>query len=608
MKGIEMKNSVLGMMIFVLLLANQLFGLPPKEEFRAAWVATVYRIDWPGSSAVSTQKNQMITILNKLQSNHFNAMVFQIRPACDAFYASEIEPWSNWLTGSEGVAPNPFYDPLEFAIEESHKRGLELHAWFNPYRAKYGNAGSTASHVFNTHPEWILTIGSKENDLCFSRMDEPGDVKAPTYILDPGKAAVREYVVGVIADVATRYDIDGVHMDDYFYPYSGIQNEDAATFSEEPRGFTNIHDWRRDNINLLIAAIHDTLLTINPKIKFGMSPFGIWKNGVPSGIVGLDAYNVIYCDGVKWLNEQWVDYLTPQLYWPFSGGQDYGKLMPWWAGIAANSERHLYVGQAAYRITDWTNGEMPRQIRLNRQTEAALGSIYFSYKTIPGANPRGFLDSLQNNYYQYPAVPPRMLWKDSIAAPEPRNLQISYENSALHLTWEAGTISKAQEDSAWRYIVYKWPNGDTLDFNNPQWIAAIIPASSPLSYTDSDYHGYQYAVAAQDRLSNESLAIETGPASIPAESLNPQNWRLFPAYPNPFNPQTTIRYQAPSSEDITLSICDLSGREILRKEMKASQSGIGAFIWNAQNQATGIYFITLKSTSFQASQKLLLVK
>ncbi|MBN2600656.1 MAG: family 10 glycosylhydrolase, partial [Candidatus Marinimicrobia bacterium] len=300
----------------------------PKYEFRATWIATVLRLDWPKSSTVSTQKSQLISILDNMQKANFNAAIFQIRPVCDAFYASDIEPWSNWLTGTEGQAPSPYYDPLEFAIEEAHKRGIELHAWFNPYRAKKGSSdGTSADHVFNKHPEWILAVGSKKSsDNRYYALDEQetNDTKGTDYILNPGLAVVREYVLGVIMDVVNRYDVDGVHMDDYFYPYSGITNEDQTTFVEENRGFSNIGDWRRDNVNLLIESIYDSIRIIKPDVKFGMSPFGIWKNGVPDGIVGTSSYSAIYCDPIAWLDGHYIDYLTPQLYWPFGGAQDYG--------------------------------------------------------------------------------------------------------------------------------------------------------------------------------------------------------------------------------------------------------------------------------------------
>lgn len=221
-----MKSRLVLIITGLLFLSSLSIAQPaPKYEFRAAWIATVLQLDWPTLSTVSSQKSQLIGILDGMQKANLNAAVFQIRPACDAFYASEIEPWSNWLTGTEGKAPNPYYDPLTFAIEEAHKRGIELHAWFNPYRAKKGSSGTSADHVFNKHPEWILEVGSKKSSKnIYYALDErdAGDSKTTDYILNPGMADVREYVLSVIMDAANRYDIDGVHMDDYFYPYSVV--------------------------------------------------------------------------------------------------------------------------------------------------------------------------------------------------------------------------------------------------------------------------------------------------------------------------------------------------------------------------------------------------
>ncbi|MCD6234045.1 MAG: family 10 glycosylhydrolase [Candidatus Marinimicrobia bacterium] len=592
--------------IFILLISLQGLTADPKEEFRAVWVATVLRLDWPSSSTVSTQKNQMINILNTMASYRFNAIVFQVRPACDAFYDSKIEPWSNWLTGTEGKAPSPYYDPLAFVVEEAHKRGIEVHAWFNPYRARKGDAGSSAEHVFNTHPEWILAVGSKSDNAQYRSLDERNlpESKTVDYILDPGKEAVRKYVLSVIADVASRYDIDGIHMDDYFYPYSGISNEDAATFAEENRGFTNIHDWRRDNINLLIRGIHDTLQVINPRIKFGMSPFGIWKNGVPSGIVGLDAYSTIYCDAVTWLNEQWIDYVTPQLYWPFGGGQDYGKLMPWWAGITEENNRHLYPGQAAYRITNWTAGEMPRQIRLNRQTESCLGSVFFRYAYTPGGNPLGFRDSLRNNYYKHPAVTPSMTWKDSLPAPAPVNVTIEFNESGAHLNWQAGEVTEAHDDSAYRYLVYKWPQGETLNRVDNSHLLAVIPASEPLTYTDTDFENYQYGISAQDRLSNESDVIQTVTSGVACFKQPASSWQLHPAYPNPFNPVVQIRYTIPYATHIRLAIYDISGWQIYQKHFEHKQAGTFTTEWDASAQPSGLYIVTIQTPGFRSAQKI----
>ncbi len=600
-----MKRNIFLKSIFISLLGIQLLSGAPKEDFRAVWIATVARLDWPSSSTVSSQKNQMITMLNTLEAYQFNAIVFQIRPSCDAFYDSPLEPWSSWLTGTEGKAPSPYYDPLQFVIEEAHQRGIEVHAWFNPYRAKYSTAGTSSGHVYNTHPEWILEIGGKGEDTSVRSMDERFLPKTKaTYILDPGKEAVREYVLDVIADVATRYDIDGVHMDDYFYPYSGISNEDAETFDEESRGFTNIDDWRRDNVNLLIQGIHDTLNVINPRIKFGMSPFGIWKNGVPTGIVGLDAYSAIYCDAVTWLDEQWIDYVTPQLYWPFGGGQDYGKLMPWWAGIANRNNRHLYVGHAAYRITNWSAGEMPRQLRLNRKTEASLGSVFFRYAHTPGSNPLGFRDSLRNNYYQYPAVPPSMTWKDSIPAPAPKNFQITFNESDVVLSWEHGEMTEAHDDTAYRYLVYKWPVNEDLDPENNAHLLAVLPAFGPLTYTDDDFINYQYGITSQDRLSNESDLIQTSTSGLDCFTPPASGWRLHPAYPNPFNPAVQIRYTIPHSSDVRIAIYDINGRQVYQEHIEHKLAGTYTAEWNASAHPSGLYIVTVNAPGFRSAQKI----
>ncbi|MGH7451691.1 MAG: glycoside hydrolase family 10 protein, partial [bacterium] len=280
---------------------------PPKREFRGAWIATVINLDWPSTPGLApgTQRGELMRLLDELQAAGINAVMFQVRSECDAMYASTIEPWSYWLTGGQGRAPSPFYDPLQFAVQEAHKRGMELHAWLNPYRSvrEIGSYANAANHVSVQHPEWLFRAGN-------------------TRVLDPGLPMVRAYVTSVVMDVVNRYDVDGIHFDDYFYPYppDQISNQDDATFANYSRGFTNRGDWRRDNVNLLIKMIHDSIQVVKPYVKFGISPFGIWRNGIPTGITGLDAYNTIYCDALAWLQQQTIDYLTPQLYWPFGGG------------------------------------------------------------------------------------------------------------------------------------------------------------------------------------------------------------------------------------------------------------------------------------------------
>ena len=585
----------------------------PKYEFRAAWIATVLRLDWPASSTVSTQKSQLISILDGMQKANMNAAVFQIRPACDAFYASDIEPWSNWLTGTESQAPDPYYDPLTFAIEEAHERGIELHAWFNPYRAKKGNdSGVSIDHVFNKHPEWILAVGTKKNSgNTYYALDEreTKDGKATDYILNPGMADVREYVLGVIMDVVNRYDIDGVHMDDYFYPYSGISNEDQATFAEENRGFTNIGNWRRDNVTLLIKSINDSIKIVKPHVKFGMSPFGIWKNGVPSGIVGLDAYSVIYCDAVAWLNGKYIDYLTPQLYWPFGGGQDYGKLMPWWADQAKKNGRHLYTGNAPYRISDfnWDADELPRQIRLNRNTDGCYGSVYFRVNYGLLNNPKGFLDSLKNHYYEYPALTPQMSWNDSTPPIDPTWIDVTESNDIAIIRWSHDLPTKSDDD-LYRYIVYKWPESILPDFDIPEYIYTITTPSDPDSVTDNDYNGYIYGVAALDRLNNESNIVTNTGSAIQFTGKVLKGFHLSQNYPNPFNPATTISYDLPESGFITLSVYNLRGQliEILISEFKSA--GKHTVEWNAGQLNSGVYLYKIDTAGMTKVKKCILLK
>ncbi len=466
----------------------------PKREFRAVWIATVANLDWPGSPYQSSddQKADLIKLLDKLKAAGINAVIFQVRSECDAMYDSKYEPWSYYLTGVQGKAPSPYYDPLEFAIKEAHKRGMELHAWFNPYRAerRVGIHPLASNHVVKRHPEWTIRIGNFR-------------------FLDPGIPAVREYVKNVIMDVVTRYDVDGVHFDDYFYPYppNQITNQDDSTFAKYSDGYTNIGDWRRHNVNLLVKMVHEAIDSVKPWVKFGISPFGIWKPSNPPGISGMNAYSTIYCDALAWLKSKTVDYLTPQLYWVIGGAQDYSKLMPWWASKI--NGRHLYPGQALYRVSkdNWSATEMPRQIKLNRAEKNCEGSVFFRAQNIP-ENPKGFEDSLKNNYYKYPSLMPVMSWKDSIPPNAPQFLTFTKlpGKPVEGLIWNKPGVA-SDGDTAYHYVVYNFYSGGMgpLDFDSGENIKAItvtnnyVPPSSP----EGDAPRY-FAVSAVDRINNES--------------------------------------------------------------------------------------------------------
>lgn len=494
----------------------QSFAQPPKREFRAAWVASVTNLDWPSSPTltVQVQKNQLVSLLDQLKSNGISAIIFQVRPECDALYNSPYEPWSYWLTGSQGTPPNPYYDPLEFAVEEAHKRGMEIHAWFNPYRAERlaGNYPTAANHVTKAHPDWILTFNTLK-------------------MLDPGIPDVREHDARVIADVVRRYDVDGIHMDDYFYPYSPkITVQDSASWRLYPRGFTDRNDWRRDNVNLLLRMIRDSVQAIKPFVKFGMSPFGIWRTGYPPTCLGtLSAYDDIFCDAIAWLNDGSIDYLTPQIYWAINSqtspsyphNTDYSLIMPWWADSVAAHGRHFYPGMAPYRIsgTSYTPAELPNQLYLNRGNPKVGGEIFFRANNGVNDNLKGFADSLRNNFYRYPALHPVMAWKDVVPPYPPRAIRLAplAGTGVSAIQWDL-PFTAPDGDSASRYAVYRFDHLPTgAEFADPRNLIAVEGHRYTIPAPPAVPGPLYFAVTALDRNYNESdtsnILLVTPPAA-----------------------------------------------------------------------------------------------
>ncbi len=486
-----MKKFLLFISAYLLLINAALFSQtePPKYEFRGAWLSTVANIDWPSSPGNSVEKNKqdLIKILDYLKAANLNAVVFQIRPACDAMYKSEIEPWSYWLTGLQGKAPNPVWDPLEFAVEEAHKRGMELHAWFNPYRVRWSTWGLTLDpkNVAVRNPSWVLTIAGSQ-------------------ILDPGIPQVRDHVLNVIMDVVRRYDVDAIHFDDYFYMQE-ITNEDDKTFAEHnPKGFTDRGDWRRDNVNELLRMIYAGIQAEKPHVKFGQSPSGIWKSGVPPGIFGRSAYSAIFCDAVAWLDEQIIDYLTPQLYWPFGGGQDYGKLLPWWA--EQRNGRHIIPGLPFYQVGN-TAGmdktQLGKMITLNRNTDGVYGEIYFTSNDFE-ENKLNNTDTLKNNYYRYKAIVPPMEWKELIPPSAPADLRFDRVPGlgTTAITWTA-----PPDDDVARYVLYSFDDADVQQ-NSIDNASGIFDITSKNYYLITDNvpdESKYYVVTALDHNNNESV-------------------------------------------------------------------------------------------------------
>jgi uncharacterized lipoprotein YddW (UPF0748 family) len=467
--------------------------LPPKREFRGAWIATVANIDWPSNrDATSGQKiAELIKIFDKLKEANINSVFFQVRTECDALYKSNFEPWSYWLTNQQGKDPEPYFDPLEFAISEAHARGMELHAWFNPYRAvkDTGDYQRFYQHISQTHPEWILSFGNYK-------------------MLDPGNPDVQNYILNVIVDVLTRYDVDGIHFDDYFYPYSPkISNEDSLTFVKFNRGFTNIDDWRRDNINSLMKRIYQLIKTYKPYVKFGISPFGIVENKY-AGTDGFNSYSIIYCDPLTWIKEKSVDYIIPQLYWEMDHPKaPYRKLLPWWASVV--EDRHLYIGHFSSRFMSKNylekGFEIGEQIKMNRNTLNVYGSVFFSAKSIY-LNQGGLLDSLKNSIYKFPALLPTMKWIDSISPNKIRDLNFQKGTDKITLEWKEPEIN-SQGEKAHGYVVYRFVNQKEGNLENPENILTIlIPKKEKFvdKIEDKIRGEITYVITALDRHQNES--------------------------------------------------------------------------------------------------------
>jgi len=493
----------------ILLNAQTPAKIAPKREFRGVWVATVDNIDWPSKSGLTEdqQKQELIGLLEQHKKEGMNAIMLQVRPAADAFYRKSREPWSQWLMGKQGIAPAG-YDPLEFAIKEAHSRGMELHAWFNPYRASMGSKSFVSDdHMTRKRPELFFTYGGKKQ-------------------FDPGLPEVREYIVQVILDVVKGYDVDGIHFDDYFYPYpiSGQHISDGATYSKYPNGFTNLEDWRRNNVDLLIKQLDDSIHHYKKYVKFGVSPFGIWKNSsedsLGSNTHGLSNYKELYADSRKWVKEGWVDYINPQIYFTFIRKvAPFGVLAEWWSNNTYG--RHLYIGQAAYLVNQkmdqaWRKPEeIPNQIRYMRQNNRIQGSVFFSSKSLSTVA-KGLADSLQHDLYQYPALPPQMPWLDEVVPNAPREFSAEVVTGGVQLKW-AAPLKAPDGETASGYVIYRFDEGEKIGVLNPKNILRISFEDFTFFLDTNVQKGkrYNYLVTSLDRLKNESEP--SGPLGVEAK-------------------------------------------------------------------------------------------
>jgi len=492
----KIKSASIILILCTVVILRVFSQVETKRELRATWIATVSNLDWPKyehRNQPDLQKTELIRMLDLYEALNLNAVFLQVRPECDALYNSAYEPWSRYLTWTQGDYPG--YDPLQFAIDEAHKRGIELHVWLNPYRinASTNDGGNyyASNHVYVEHPEWAIEYDSGKK------------------ILNPGLPEVMSYIGSVVRDIVSNYNIDGVHFDDYFYSYDGTPNSlDQTEYDLYGNGMSR-SDWRRDNVNRMIDTVYSVIQQVNPNIRFGVSPFGIYQNGVPSGIYGLDAYSTIYCDPLAWLEDSTVDYITPQLYWPTGGHQDFETLANWWSDKVFANNRHFYAGHGIYRldnnpgkkstadlhelksyfdnqasntlheeklyfdnqsnnysnlekqlkgtgdpVADWTLSQVGLQIDMvrNNQAKNGLGSVFFRADDFDRVN--GLVEYLSDNKYTHIALMPEMTWKTAQTPVTPTNIT----SSETLLSWN---YAGSEND---RFAIYM--SFDSVDANS----------------------------------------------------------------------------------------------------------------------------------------------
>lgn len=467
-------------------------GENPKREFRGAWIQTAFQSEYK-SMTPSQMKKDFIRKLDYLQACGINAVIFQVRPEADAFYRSDIEPWSRFYTGEQGKAPTGNFDLMAFLVDECHKRNMELHAWLNPYRASTaGNTTFADTHIYHQHPEWFVTYNKQ-------------------ILFDPGLPESRQFICKVVRDIVSRYDVDAIHMDDYFYPYpaAGQPFPDDKSFRKYGlrKGYTDAQrgDWRRENVNTLIRELKRTILLTKPWVRFGISPFGIYRNkkstpdGSGSQTNGLQNYDDLYADITYWVQQGWIDYNIPQIYWEIGHpAADYATLIQWWDKNANGG--HLYIGQDVARTMK--AGHLTRKMRYERSLPHTHGNCFWPANEILWNN-QGVADSLQQNYHRYPALIPAYTHLHNRPPKEVSKLKAEWTAEGYLLYWQAEQ-SPTNPESASYFVIYKFDSKEPVDLNNPAKIEAITRNTYYRLPYEKGKRKYKYVVTSVDRFHNES--------------------------------------------------------------------------------------------------------
>ena len=472
-------------LFFVFLMLATTIQAQQKREFRGAWIQCVNG-QFKGMGTERMQKT-LTYQLDELKKDGCNVIIFQVRPECDALYESSIEPWSYYLTGEQGSRPYPYWDPLQWMIEQCHKRGMELHAWINPYRAKTKAAHVNAvNHVVVQHPEWTFQYDGLT-------------------LLNPALKQCRDYICQVVKDIVDRYDVDGLHIDDYFYPYPvpGVAIPDKANFQANNYGLENQGDWRRLNVNLFIEQLYQTVHSAKPWVKVGISPFGIYRNqkNDPNGsrTNGLQNYDDLYADVLLWDREGWMDYCVPQLYWEIGNkAADYEELIHWWNANITKSD--LYIGEDIERTAKFK--QMARKMELHTQMPRIKGTVLW-YAKAAVDNVGNYGTKLRTNYWRYPALQPTMKSIDSKAPKKPRKVQVIDVEGQKVLFWTAPK-GEGWKDAAVKYAIYRFNQGEKVDISNTSKLVAITGETHYELPAAEEGRRCVYAITALDRVQNES--------------------------------------------------------------------------------------------------------
>ncbi len=487
-----MRRSILQLSLLAVLLSSAVSvfsqSSSSKREFRAAWIQAV-NAQFMGMSREVMQAT-LSSQLDALEKDGVNAVIFQVRVECDALYASSLEPWSRFLTGEQGRSPG--WDPLAWMVRECHKRNMELHAWINPFRAKVKDYNTLCS----THI-------CKQKPACFFEYDG-------LYILNPGLPENRDYICSIAKDIVSRYDIDGFHIDDYFYPYpaAGCTINDASEYALYGAAFKDIRSWRRENVNLFIRQLYETIRETKPWVKFGVSPFGIYRNKASdpvngSATTGLQNYDDLYADVLLWVNNGWVDYCVPQLYWEIGKkSADYETLIRWWNRYC--TARPLYIGESVENTVKYN--QMERKYRLHDEMSAVQGTVLW-YAALVANDKGGYASALRTNYWRYPALQPAMPFIDRTAPNKVRDLQAFWTEDGYILLWGAPKGS-TWKDTAVKYVVYRFANKETINLDDPAHIVAITDKTYISLPYEKGKSAYVYVVTALNRLQNESEGVK----------------------------------------------------------------------------------------------------